>query len=217
MKNVLIALLALSALPAGALDWGLPIFSIRYEVAGGSTEDPEDDTLEASSLRNTVSFRLKEESDSVTLGLGLMFSGKDYYLQTGDYSYLKLEHDAAFRLGDPWKLGYALGAKWVTYPEPDSEGMSKDALWLTAGVTAAVKLLPGTSLEAGVTGRFALTDDPTDARQAYAASAALSARVGDWLVGARYRGEVRLPLGSASLLAPDLYHTASVSMQWDPN
>jgi len=223
MKKVLIALpvvgvlLASFAVPAWSLDWSLPIFTVRYEVAGGATEDPDDDTLEASSLRNTVSFRLKEESDPATLALGLILSGKDYYQESGDYSYVKVEHDAAFRPADPWKLGYALGAKWMTYPEPDSAGMSKDALWISAGATAAVKLAPGTGLEAGLTGRFALTDDPADARQAYTASAGLSARIGDWLVGARYRGEVRLPLGGAAISAPDLYHTASVSMQWDPN
>ena len=126
-------------------------------------------------------------------------------------------HDAAVRLGDPWKLGYALSAKWMTYPEPDSAGMSKDALWLSAGATTAVRLAPGTGLEAGVASRFALTDDPADARQGYGASAGLSTRIGDWLLGARYRGEVRLPLGSASLSSPDLYHTASLSLRWDPN
>jgi hypothetical protein len=223
MKKVLIplpvvcVLLALSAVPAWPLDWNLPVFTVRYEVAGGSTEDPDEDTLEASSLRNTVSFRLKEESDPATLAVGLILSGKDYYLQAGDYSYIKVEHDAAFRLGDPWKLGYTLGAKWMTYPEPDSMGMSRDALWLSAGATAAVKLAAGTGLEASLTGRFALTDDPADARQAYAASAALSTRIGDWLVGARYRGEARVPLGGASMQSPDLYHTASLSLQWDPN
>ena len=223
MKKVMIVLLAVSAiltvsaLPAGSLDWNLPVFTVRYEVAGGAAEDPDNDSLEASSLRSTVSFRMKEESDPATLGLGLVLSGKDYYLQSGDYSYVKVEHDAVFRLSDPWKLGYALGAKWMAYPEPDSQGMSKDALWLSAGATTAVKLTPATGLEAGVTGRFALTDDPADARQGYTASAGLSTRIGDWLLGARYRGEIRLPLGSASLSSPDLYHTASLSLRWDPN
>ncbi len=200
-----------------ALEWNLPVVAVRYEVAGGSTEDPEDDTLESSSLRNTVSVRVKEESDPVTLALALILSGKDYYLQAGDYSYVKLEHDATFRLGDPWKLGYALGAKWMSYPEMDSEGRSKDALWLSAATTAAVKLAPGVALDAGLTGRFALTDDAADARQAYAASIAFATRLGDWQLGLRYRGEARLPMGGVSLVSPDLYHTASVSMTWDPN
>jgi len=223
MKKVTIALAALpalvavSALPASALDWNLPVVTVRYEVAGGATEDAEDDTLDYSSLRNTVSLHIKEESDPATLSLGLTLSGKDYYLQTGDYSYVKLEHETVFRLGDPWKLGYALGAKWMTYPGTDALGMPKDVLWLTAGVTGSVKLAPGTGLEAGISSRFGLAEDAADARQIYAASAGLSTRVGDLLLAARYRGEARLPLGSSSQYAADLYNVASVSVQWDPN
>ncbi len=222
MKKVLLAAAGAAlcvAMPPAAwpLEWNLPVVAVRYEVAGGATEDPEDDTLESSSLRNTVSVRVKEESDPVTLALALILSGKDYYLQAGDYSYVKLEHDASFRLGDPWKLGYALGAKWMTYPELDSDGRPKDALWLSAAATAAVKLAPGVALDAGLTGRFALTDDSADARQAYAASVALGTRLGDWQLGVRYRGEARLPMGGESLVSPNLYHTASVSMTWDPN
>jgi len=221
MKKVVLAsaciLVTTFSAPCWALDWSLPVVTVRYEVAGGATEDPDENTLESSSLRNTVSLRIKEESDPVTLALALMLSGKDYYLQAGDYSYFKIEHEGTVRPSAPWKLGYVLGAKWMTYPEPDASGMSKDAVWLIAGGTAEVKLVPGTAMEAGLTGRFSLTDDPADARQAYAGSAALATHLGDWLLAIRYRGEARLPLGSASTLSPDLYHTASVSMTWDPN
>jgi len=206
-----------SAVPASSLDWNLPVVTVRYEVAGGATEDPDDDTLESSSLRNTVSLRVKEEVDPATLSLGLVLSGKDYYQQAGDYSYVKLDHEAMFRIADPWKLGYTLGAKWMAYPGMDSDGLSRDLLWLSAGASTAVKLAPGTGLDAGLAGRFALTDNAADARQVYAASAGLSTHVGDWLFAARYRGEARLPLGGASRWSPSLYNTASMSVQWDPN
>jgi hypothetical protein len=209
--------MAFACLPAWSLDWNLPIFTVRYEVAGGGSEDPDDDTIEPSSLRNTMTLRVKEEADPATFGLAFTVSGKDYYRQSGDYSYLKVEHDASVRIGEPWKLGYALGAKWMSYPDLDSQGLSKDALSLNAGGTAAVRLARGTSLEAGVAGRFSLTENPADAAQAYMASAGLSARLGDWLLAARYRGEVRLPLGTAAPAGLDMYHTGSVSLQWDPN
>jgi len=211
------ALAAASPLPASAQDWNLPVVTVRYEVAGGATEDSDDDTLESSSLRNTVSLRVKEAADPATLSLGLILSGKDYYLQAGDYSYVKLDHEAVFRVADAWKLGYTLGAKWTAYPEADPDGLSKDVLWLSVGTTAAVKLAPGTGLDAALAGRFGLADNAADARQVYAASAGLSTRLGDWLLGARYRGEARLPLGSASTWSLGLYNTASVSLQWDPN
>jgi hypothetical protein len=217
MKKGVCALLALSCLNAWSLDWKLPVVTMRYEAAGGASEDPDEDTFEASSLRNTVSLRVKEEADPATFGLGLIMSAKDYYQQSGDYSYLKVEHDGSVRLGKPWKLGYSLGAKWTEYPQLDSFGLPKDVLGLSAGTNAVLRLNRGTSLDAGLAGRFWLTEDPADALQAYAASAGISARLGDWLLGVRYRGEMRLPLGGASAAGLDMYHTGSVSLQWDPN
>ena len=212
MKKGLCALLALTCFPGWSLDWNLPIFTMRYEVAGGGTEDPDDDSIEPSSLRHTVTFRVKEEADPATFGLGFTMSAKDYYQQSGDYSYFKVEHDASVRVSDPWKLGYMLGAKWMTYPEPDSHGLSKNALSLNAGGTSVLRLDRGTSLEVGVGGRFSLTENPADAAKAYTAAAGLSTRLGDWLFAARYRGEFRFPRAGL-----DTYHTGSVSMQWDPN
>ena len=133
-------------MPAWSLDWKLPVVTVRYEAAGGSSEDPDEDTFEPSSLRNTVSFRLKEEADPATFGLGLVMSAKDYYQQSGDYSYLKLEQDGSVRLGKPWKLGYALAAKWMDYPQLDSFGLPKDVLGLSAAVDAVLRLDRGTSL-----------------------------------------------------------------------
>jgi hypothetical protein len=217
MKKGVCALLALACLPAWSLDWKLPIVTMRYEVAGGGSEDPDDETFEPSSLRNTVSLRVKEEADPATFGFGLTLSAKDYYQQSGDYSYLKVDHDGAVRLGKPWKLGYVLGAKWMEYPQLDSFGRPKDALGLRAGTSAVLRLDRGMSLEAGVAGRFSLTEDPADALQAYAATAGVSARLGEWLLTARYRGEVRIPLGAASTATLNMYNTGSVSLQWDPN
>jgi hypothetical protein len=212
MKKSVCALLAVVCLPAWSLDWSLPIFTVRYEVAGGICEDPDDDTLAPSSLRNTVTFRVKEEADPATFGLGCTLSAKDYYQQSGDYSYLKVEHDAAMRVADPLKLGYALGAKWMQYPELDSKGLSKNGLTLSAGGTAAVRITRGTSVEAEVAGRFSLTENPADAVQTYTGTAGLSTRLGDWLLAARYRGEFRFPVAGL-----DTYHTGSVSLQWNPN
>ena len=190
---------------------------MRYEVAGGSLEDPEEETLEPSSLRNTASFRMKEEADPAMLGVGITLSGKDYYRQSGDYSYVKVDHDASFRVSDPLKLGYTLSIKKMAYPDPDAGGLSKDSLSLAAGATAAIRLRPGTTLDGGLGGRFALTDNHADAGETWTGSIGLSTRMGDWQVAARYRGQVRLPLTTVSDLRRSLYHVASVSLQWDPN
>jgi len=216
-KGACAFLVLLACFPAWSLDWNLPVFTVRYEVAGGASEDPDSDTLESSSLRNTVTLRVKEEADPATFGLAFTMSAKDYYHESGDYSYFKVEHDASLRVSQPWKLGYALGAKWIRYPELDSQGLSKDALSLNVAGTTAVRLGAGSSLEAGMSGRFLLAENPADAKQAYGGSAGVSTRMGDWLFAARYRGELRFPLGTAAPAGMDMYHVGSVSLQWDPN
>jgi hypothetical protein len=217
MKKGVCALMAFACFPAWSLDWNLPVFTMRYEVAGGGVEDPDDDTIEPSSIRHTVSLRVKEEADPAAFGLGFIMAAKDYYQQAGDYSYFKVEHDASVHVGDPWKLGYTIGLKRMQYPETDSEGFSKDALSMNAAATAAVRLWKGASLEAGLGGRFSVTENPANALQAYTAAAGFSTRLGDWLLAMRYHGQFRLPLGAEADANLDTYHTASVSLQWDPN
>jgi hypothetical protein len=209
--------MALACLPAWSLDWNLPVFTMRYEVAGGGVEDPDDDTIEPSSLRHTVSLRMKEEADPAAFGLGFTMSAKDYYQQTGDYSYFKVEHDGSVHVGDSWRLGYAMGLKQMQYPETDSHGLSKDVLSLNAGATAALRLSRETSLDAAAGARFSLAENEADAAQAWTASAGFSTRLGDWLFAGRYHGQFRLPLGAAADPGLDTYHTASISLQWDPN
>lgn len=217
MKKGMFALLMVVCLPAWSLDWELPIFTLRYEIMGGESEDPDDDTLQPSSRRDMVTFHVKEAADPAVFGLTLTFSAKDYFQQSGDYSYLKAEHDASVRLGDMWKLGYLIGAKWMEYAQLDSKGLSKNALSLNAGGTATFTLVRGTSLEAGFAGRYALAENPADAAQTYVATTGLSSRLGEWLLAARYRGEFRSPFGAASSMSANAYNTGSVSLQWDPN
>jgi hypothetical protein len=217
MKKSMVLLLFFACLPAWSLDWKLPVFTLRYEAAEGESEDPDDETLQPSSLRNTVSLRVKEDVESASFGLTLRSSMKDYYLQAGDYSYLDLEHDGTFHLGEAWKLGYLMGMKGKSFPELDWQGLPKDTLALKAGMNAAFTVVKGTTLEAGTAGRWELADNAQDSLQAYVLTAGFSTRLGEWLLGARYRGEYRLPLGSSSGVGSSTYNMGSVSLQWDPN
>ncbi len=216
-KSVLVAVLLIAAAPAWPLDWSLPVFTLRYEAAGGESEDPDDEeSLLPSSFRHTASLHIKEDAGRAWFGLTLRGSNKDYFLQNGDYSYLEALHDAGFRLGEAWKVGYLAGVKSIEYPQGYANGLSRDAVSLKAGSTASLSLGGGASIEAAVTGRFVLADNPLDDAQAYVLSAGFSSRFGTWLVGVRYRGEFRLPLGSSSTAASNMYHTAGLSLQWDP-
>ena len=123
MKKSIVPLLLVVCLPSWSLEWKLPVFTLKYEAAEGESEDPDDETLQPSSLRNTISLRVKEDAEEASFGLTLRGSVKDYYLQAGDYSYLDLEHDGTFHLGDAWKLGYTLGMKGMDFPELDPQGL----------------------------------------------------------------------------------------------
>jgi hypothetical protein len=213
-----LVLLVLAGPAAFSLDWELPVTTLRVETGTGSAEDPEDaEALLPSSLRTTVSLRIREEADPAVFGLTLRGSWKDYFLQSGDYSYVELDQDGSLRVSDAVKLGYDLAAKDMTYPQTDALGRSKDALALKAGLDTAVTLARGTTLDMGLTGRWELAVNDARSLQAYVVSAALSSRIGEWVFGARYRGEFRFALGAGSGVTSSMYNTGAISLAWDPN
>jgi hypothetical protein len=125
-----------------------------------------------------------------------------------------LDHDGSVKISDLLRLEYLLGGKRTTFP---SGGASKDYLSLKAGSSATLRLAKATSIDAGLSARSDLSDAPERALQVYAISAGFASRLGEWRLSARYRGEVRLPLGALSEQGTDAYNTGSVSLQWDPN
>ncbi len=216
MKNVMFLFVLLVCSPAWCLDWQLPIFSVRYEAAGGETEDPDEEELLPASLRQTVCVQMKEEVAPAVFDLSVTYSLKDYFLQNGDYSYVFLAQGGAVRLGAV-KLAYDLGAKSVEYPLPDRDGFSKDLVSLRAGTAATFLLVKGTSLETSLGSRFDLAENQANSAQAYVGTLALTSRLGDWQVAGRLRGELRLPLGEASLKDRSTYAVGSLAASWDPN
>ncbi len=203
-------------LPAAALDWDLPVFTLRYELAHGIREDPEEELLLPSSLRNTVSLRIKEEADPAVFDLTLRYSLKDYFLAAGDYGLLEMEHEQTWRVSDPLRLGFLLGAKRVDFPEPDENGWVKNYLSLRFGPTAALTLAEGTKVDGSVSLRYDMADNPGRSFQAYVVSTGISSRLDGWQLAARYRGEFRLPFDQASTVDQLWYNTCSLSLQWDP-
>jgi len=221
MKKALIVtfLAACTSAAAGALDWMLPTFLLRYEITGGTIEDadPDEDIMIPSSLRNAASLTIREDADPLSLGLLIRYSAKDYLLQTGDYSYLSLDPEAKLKLSEALTLGASSGFKWASSPEPDSSGLSKDYLALKGGMDATWKPLKGTALDISASAEYDLYDASEKARQLYSVSAGLSSRLGEIVLNVRYRGTFRMPLGDAVLVDQTALNTASVSLQWDPN
>jgi hypothetical protein len=216
-KGVLLLVVLAGAAAAWPLDWHLPVTTLRLETASGSSEDPDDGTLLPSSLRATATLRVREDASPDVFGLTVRGSWKDYYEQSGDYAYVEVEHDGALRLSDAVRLGYTAGVKDTVFGQLDSDGLSKDTLALKAGTTAAFTIVKGTTLDAGLSGRCELGASSARSLQAWVVSTSVSARLGEWVLGARYRGELRLPLGSASGVTSSMDHTGGVTLAWDPN
>jgi hypothetical protein len=220
MKKGIIPLLACLFMPSvdsAALDWTPPVLTLKYELAHGIREDPEEETLLPSSLRNTVSLRVKEEADPAVFDLTVRYSLKDYFMATGDYAYFEADHEQAWRVSDPLKLGFMLGMKKVAFPEPDVEGWAKSYVSFKAGPTAALTFAGGTRLDASLSARFDLAENDDRSFQAYVVSTGVSSRLSGWLLSVRYRGEFRLPFDQASTVGQLAYNTCSFSLTWDPS
>ena len=218
MKNGVLVLFALAAAAAGwSLDWHLPITTMRVETSSGSDEDPDDGTLQPSSLRTTATVRIKEEASPDAFGLTVRGAWKDYYEQSGDYSWIEVEQDGTLRLAEPLKLGYAAGVKDLSWAQLDSDGLSKDSLAVKAAATATLTIARGTTLEAGLAGRLQMGVNTARSLQSWVVGTSFNTRMGEWLLGVRYRGEFRLPLGEASSVTSTADHTGVLSLEWDPN
>jgi hypothetical protein len=216
-KVIISAVFACLCLPAGALDWELPVFTLRYELAHGIREDPEEELVLPSSLRNTASLRIKEVADPAVFDLTLRFSQKDYFMTAGDYGLFELQHEQTWRMNDAFSLGFLLGAKKVDFPEPDSDGWVKDYLSFKVGPTATMKLGGGTRIDGSVAARYDLAENQARSFQAYVLSTGVTSRLEGWQLTARYRGEFRLPFDQASAVGQLLCNTCSLTLQWDPS
>jgi hypothetical protein len=215
-KVIIPAVFACLCLPASALDWDLPVFTLKYELAHGIREDPEEELLLPSSLRNTVSLRIKEAADPAVFDLTLRYSLKDNFMAVGDYGYLEVEHEQTWRMSDPLRLGFLLGAKRVDFPELDENGWAKNYLSLKFGPTGSLDLAKGTKIDGSLRLRYDLADNPGKSFQAYVVSTGISSRLHGWQLAARYRGEFRLPFDQASEVSQLAYNTCSLTLQWDP-
>jgi hypothetical protein len=193
------------------------VVSLSCETAGGAEEEEDSGDMAPSSLRSTVTLRLKEDAAPATFGLAVRASWKDYLQQAGDYAYVQVNQDGTLRLSPAVKLGWNVAVKDTWYDDLDSQGASRDLVTLKAGSDAVLTPWKGITLDLGLDARWELAESEARNRQVYAGSASFSARLGGWVLGIRCRGEVRLPLGAAATAAAATFATGAVTLQWDPN
>ncbi len=198
----------------------LPVFYLRYTGGVGFEEPDYEDAaaLEPSSVRNSVSLRIKEELSRDLVGnLTLYYSTKEYKDGTADYSYFYLKPEMSVDLTDRVNLETELRSKWVSYEESASTTTPSDYLELTGGVATTYEPVRGTRITGLVRGGFDLYKDEAQSQQSWAAGLRVLSRLDGVTLGASYRGTLYTALGAASTESASLTNEFGVSLTWDPN
>jgi hypothetical protein len=225
--NARIALIGLLlvplALPTPAQDMKLPVFFLRYDGGVGSEriepEDVEEELFETSSQRHKVTLRIKEQwSDGLITNLYTAVARKQYFLQSGSYSYFYLNPDFAWDLTDRLRWSTSFRSKWTFYDELDSSGDPKDFTSLWVKTEFSLRLLKELKLVPFLQGVLDVYENEESTQQTYVAGLGVESRLpGSWRLAGRYRGIVRLPLGPESMAAERFNQEFGLNLSWDPN
>jgi hypothetical protein len=215
--------MSLLPLACPAQDMKLPVFFLRYDGGVGSEriepEDVEEELLEPSSQRHKVTLRIKEEwSEALTTNLYTAVARKEYFLQSGSYTYFYLNPDFAWDITDRLRWNTGFRTKWAFYDELDGSGQPKDFTSLWIKTELSLRLLRELKLVPFLQGVFDLYENEEDTEQTYIGGLGVESRLrGDWRLAGRYRGILRLPLGTESTAASRFDHEFGVNLSWDPN
>ncbi len=215
----LMALILLMALPCGLFgqEAKLPVFFLKYDGALGS-EETEEESIEQSSNRHTVSLRIKEQfSKAFTANLLSAYSRKQYLLQTGSYWYFYAHPYFAFNLSDDVRWDAGFRSKWVLYDERDSKGLLKDYTSLLISTKLKFKIGEHVRLTPSAKAIYDLHENGEKSKQTYAIAFALDARIETVMLGGRYRVIPRFPLTAQSEVPFRFNNEFGASVTWDPN
>jgi len=214
MKKGLLFFWLAAAAGGWALDWELPVVTLKGEMSAGAVEvDEEENELELASYRTTVTLTVRESADPLDLAWVVRWSDKRWPDdEVRNYDYRDVVQEARLAVSKRLKLSGEASVKRM-------DRLNSDTDWtaLRAKLGADLAVLKNTSLEIGIDGRWEIHDLAKDSRQRWTGSAAFTTRFDGWLLAARWRGEFRFPLGTGSDEEQRTLNTASVSLRWDPN
>ncbi len=217
--RVAVTVLLVLPLLSFAQDTRFPVFFLRYEGGLGSEElEPEDIEeeevlLEPTSQRHKVVLRVKEQwTPSILTNLYTAVARKDYYQQSGSYTYFYLNPELVWDVTDRLQWSTGLRSKWTIFDD------LQDLTSILARTELAYKAPFGLKLFPFFEGIFDLYQDEQDAQATYIGGLGLESRLGrSWRLTARYRGIARVPLGAGSLVAERFNQEFGFNLSWDPN
>lgn len=201
----------------------LPVFFLRYDGGVGSEElepeEGEEEEVEPSSQRHTVTLRIKEQwNDSLATNLYTAVSRKDYFLQSGSYTYFYINPDFVWDITDRVRWSSSFRSKWTWYDELDSYGESKNLTSLLAKTELTLKVLDQLKLTPSFRGVFDLYRNQEKIQQTYTAGLKVESRINPEVrLSGRYRGILRFPLGAESTVGVRLNNEFGINLSWDPN
>ncbi len=201
----------------------LPVFFLRYDGGVGSeeieTEEGEEEEVEPSSQRHRVTLRIKEQwSKSLTTNLYTAVSRKEYFQQSGSYTYFYVNPDFVWDITDRVRWSSGFRSKWTWYDELDTYGESKDLTSLSAKTELNLKVLDQLKLTPSFRGVFDLYRNEEKIQQTYTAGLSIESRINPEVrLSGRYRGILRSPLGADSTISDRFNNEFGINLSWDPN
>lgn len=219
----LIPVFVLLSVLCSAQEIKLPVFFLRYDGGVGSEEiepeESEEKEVEPSSQRHKITLRIKEQwSDSLTTNLYTAVSRKEYFLQSGSYTYFYINPDFVWDITDRVRWSSAFRSKWTWYDELDSYGESKDLTSLLAKTELTLKVLDQLKLTPSFRGVFDLYRNEEKIQQTYTAGLRVESRINPEVrLSGRYRGILRVPCGAESTVGVRFNNEFGINLSWDPN
>jgi hypothetical protein len=201
----------------------LPVFFLRYDGGVGSEEmemeEGEGEEVEPYSQRHKITLRIKEQwGDSLTTNLYTAVSRKEYFQESGSYTYFYVNPDFVWDITDRVRWNSGFRSKWTWYDELDSYGQSKDLNSLLAKTELTLKVLDQLKLTPSFQGVFDLYRNKGKIQQIYTAGLKVESRINPEVrLSGRYRGIVRVPLGAESTISDRFNNEFGINLSWDPN
>ena len=219
---VIAALLLLLPLICPAQEMKLPVFFLYYDCGLGSEEimpeEGEEEEIEASSQRHKVTLRIKEEwSDELTTNLYTAVSCKEYYHQSGSYSYFYLNPDVAWKITDRIKWYTGFRSKFTFYDGLDADDLSKDFTSLLAKTNFTFKPADKLKIIPSFQSVFDLYQNEAKTQTTQTFGLIITSTIDNVRVGGRYKGILRHPLGEQSTIPIRFNNEFGVNVNWDPN